>query len=202
VARVLLLCVIAWLCSGCAPSLRSIYQPFFERHEWVYNVERSGLNASYKNIIRVSSEPVNTTETLIRVHVFPDDKDPSVGARHTYRLLWTGATPVLVALTTQAGTGSLLPGLPLPDFSEAKGGGKASYASGRGDYAGREFQFDWHYIPEPNPFTRRADLELRSSLRITNSNVRLEFKPGVGVGSAEWKTIYGVTVQFQLESFK
>ncbi|NJK44398.1 MAG: hypothetical protein HC933_09055 [Pleurocapsa sp. SU_196_0] len=99
-ARVLLLILLV---TGCAPSLESLYQPYFETHEWVYKVERSGLNAHYQNIIRVSSQP-RTDHSLIRVHIFPDDSDASVGARHTYRLERRGAIPRLTALTTQAAT--------------------------------------------------------------------------------------------------
>jgi hypothetical protein len=196
----LLLLILAL--SSCVPSLQSLYQPFFERHEWVYRVERTGLNASYTDIIRVSSEPVNPRETLLRVHVFPNDNDPRVGARHTYRLVWSDATPRITRLSTQAGDGTLEPGLPLPDFSASSGNGTARYASGGGLYAGQGFTYSWRYTPDPAPGSRRADLELRSSLRLTDSNIRLEFAPGVGVKSAEWKTIYGVTVRFTLESFK
>ncbi len=190
------------LLGGCAPSLESVYQPFFQAHQWVYRVERTGLNASYKDIIRVQSEPVNAHESLIRVHVFPDDRDPRVGARHTYRLRWTGATPRITALTTQAGNGTLEPGLPLPDFNASSGEGTARYAVGGGLYAGQGFTYSWRYTPDPALGSRRADLELRSSLRLTDSNIRLEFAPGIGVKAAEWKTIYSVTVKFELESFK
>jgi hypothetical protein len=198
VARVLLLILCV---TGCAPSLESVYQPYFETHEWVYNVQRSGLNAQYQNIIRVSSQP-RSDHSLIRVHIFPDDSDASVGARHTYRLERSGAIPRLVALTTQAGVGSLEPGLPLPDFQTSSGDGKASYAAGSGLYAGQSFSYSWRYTPDPNPFSRRADLELRSSLKLTDSNIRLSFKPGLGIERAEWKTVYGVSVTFTLESFK
>ena len=198
---------VSWLClalllSGCSPSLESIYKPFFETHEWVFSAERTGLNSAYKNIIRVNSEPVSRTESLLRVHVFPDDNDPKVGARHTYKLIWAGAAPRLVALTTQAGIGKLEPGLPLPDFSASSGSGNATYAAKSGLYGGQRFAYSWRYIPDPALGSRRADLELRSSLKLTDSNIRLEFAPGVGISSAECKTIYGVSVQFKLESFK
>ena len=190
------------LLSGCAPSLESIYQPFFETHEWVFSAERTGLNSAYKNIIRIVSQPVSRTESLLRVHVFPDDNDPKVGARHTYKLIWTGTAPHLIALTTQAGIGSLEPGLPLPDFAASSGSGSATYAPRSGLYGGQRFAYSWRYTPDPSLGSRRADLELRSSLKLTDSNIRLEFAPGVGIQSAEWKTIYGVSVVFKLESFK
>ena len=81
--------------SSCAPSLESVYRPLFEPHEWVFSAERTGLNSAYKNIIRVVSQPVSRTESLLRVHVFPDDSDPKVGARQTYKLVWKDATPRL-----------------------------------------------------------------------------------------------------------
>ncbi len=190
------------LFSSCAPSLESVYKPFFEKHEWVFSAERTGLNSAYKNIIRVSSQPVSRTESLLRVHVFPDDNDPKVGARHTYKLIWTDATPRIKALTTQAGVGTLEPGLPLPDFGSSSGTGNASYAPKSGLYGGQRFTYSWRYTPDPALGSRRADLELRSSLKLTDSNIRLEFAPGVGIKSAEWKTIYGVSVVFKLESFK
>lgn len=199
--RALWLC-LALLLSGCAPSLESVYKPFFEAHEWVFSAERTGLNSAYKNIIRVSSEPVSRTESLLRVHVFPDDLDPKVGARHTYKLIWTGTAPRLVALTTQAGAGQLEPGLPLPDFAASSGSGQATYAPKSGLYGGQRFAYSWRYTPDPTLGSRRADLELRSSLKLTDSNIRLEFAPGVGLKSAEWKTIYGVSVVFKLESFR
>lgn len=199
-ARVCLLIVL--LFSSCAPSLESVYKPFFETHEWVFSAQRTGLNSVYKNIIRVSSVPVSRTESLLRVHVFPDDNNPRVGARHTYKLIWTDATPRLVALTTQAGAGRLEPGLPLPDFKTSSGSGSASYAANSGVYGGQRFTYSWRYTPDPSIGSRRADLELRSSLKMTDSNIRLEFAPGVGIRSAEWKTIYGVSVAFKLESFK
>ena len=197
----------SWLClalllSGCAPSLDSVYKPFFEPHDWVFSAERTGLNSAYKNVIRVSSEPISRTESLLRVHVFPDDVDPKIGARHTYKLIWTEATPRLVALTTQAGAGQLTPGLPLPDFSASSGSGSASYAPKSGLYGGQRFTYSWRYTPDTSLGSRRADLALRSSLKLTDSNIRLEFAPGVGISSAEWKTIYGVSVVFKLESFK
>lgn len=190
------------LFSSCAPPLESVYKPFFEPHEWVFSAERTGLNSAYKNIIRVSSEPVSSTESLLSVHVFPDDNDPKVGARQTYKLIWTDATPRLVALTTQAGIGSLEPGLPLPDFKTSSGSGNATYAPRSGLYGGQRFAYSWRYTPDPTLGSRRADLELRSSLKLTDSNIRLEFAPRVGIRSAEWKTIYGVSVVFKLESFK
>ena len=188
--------------SSCAPSLESVYKPFFETHQWVFSAERTGLGSAYKDIIRVSSEPVNRTESLLRVHVFPDDTNPNVGARHTYKLIWTDAAPRIKALTTQAGIGTLEPGLPLPDFSASSGTGSASYAPSSGLYGGQTFAYSWRYTPDPSLGSRRADLELRSSLKLTDSNIRLEFAPGVGIRSAEWKTIYGVRVVFKLESFK
>lgn len=194
--------LIVLLLSGCAPSLESVYKPFFERHEWVFSAERTGLNSAYKNIIRISSEPTSATESLLRVHVFPDDNDPKVGARHTYRLVWTGTAPRLVTLTTQAGIGTLEPGLPLPDFSASSGSGSASYAPKSGLYGGQRFTYSWRYTPDQSLGSRRADLALRSSLKLTDSNIRLEFAPRVGLKSAEWKTIYGVSVVFKLESFK
>ncbi|NJK44399.1 MAG: hypothetical protein HC933_09060 [Pleurocapsa sp. SU_196_0] len=69
-------------------------------------------------------------------------------------------------------------------------------------YAGQSFNYSWQYTPDPSPFSRRTDLELRSSLKLTDSNIRLSFKPGVGIHSAEWKTVYGVSVTFTLESFQ
>lgn len=200
VARALI--VLTVLLSSCAPSLESVYEPFFEKHEWVYSAERTGLNSVYKDIIRVSSEPVSRTESLLRVHVFPDDSDPRVGARHTYKLIWTDAAPRIEALITQAGIGRLDPGLPLPDFRSSSGSGSASYAPKSGLYGGQRFTYSWRYAPDPSLGSRRADLELRSSLKLTDSNIRLEFAPNVGIKSAEWKTIYGVSVVFKLESFK
>jgi hypothetical protein len=190
------------LFSSCAPSLESVYKPFFETHEWVFSAERTGLGSAYKNVIRISSQPVSANESLLRVHVFPDDTDPRVGARHTYKLIWTEAAPRLVALTTQAGIGTLEPGLPLPDFGNSSGSGQASYAPNSGLYGGQRFTYSWRYTPDPSLGSRRADLELRSSLKLTDSNIRLEFASGVGVKSAEWKTVYGVSVVFKLESFK
>ena len=197
----------SWLClalllSSCAPSLESVYRPFFEKHEWVFSAERTGLNSAYKNIIRIVSQPLSRTESLLRVHVFPDDSDPRVGARQTYRLVWTTGAPRLTALTTQAGIGTLQPGLPLPDFAASSGSGSATYAPKSGLYGGQRFAYSWRYTPDPSLGSRRADLELRSSLKLTDSNIRLEFAPGVGIQSAEWKTIYGVSVVFKLESFK
>jgi hypothetical protein len=194
--------MVLLLCSSCAPSLENVYQPFFEKHEWVFSAERTGLNSAYKNIIRVSSQPITPTESLLRVHVFPDDNDPRVGARHTYKLIWTDAAPRLIALTTQAGIGQLEPGLPLPDFQASSGTGTASYAPKSGLYGGQRFTYSWRYLPDPSLGSRRADLELRSSLKLTASNIRLEFAPIVGIKSAEWKTVYGVSVVFKLESFK
>jgi hypothetical protein len=200
VTRAFLVWVLVLL-SSCAPSLEGLYQPYREAHEWVYTAERSGLNAAYRNIIRVSSEP-HADHSLIRVHIFPDDADASIGARHTYRLEWNGTIPQLTRLNTQAGNGTLEPGLPLPDFRASSGDGEARYANGNGLYAGQSFSYSWRYTPDPNPFSRRADLELRSSLKLTDSNIRLEFQPGVGIQRAEWKTVYGVAVTFTLESFK
>jgi hypothetical protein len=199
VPRALLLITV--LLSSCVPSLESLYQPYREAHEWVYAAERTGLNAAYKNIIRISSQPQGD-HSLIRVHIFPDDSDASVGARHTYRLEWNSAIPRLTTLSTQAGDGTLEPGLPLPDFQASSSDGTARYKAGNGLYAGQSFSYTWRYTPDPNPLSRRADLELRSSLKLTDSNIRLEFRPGVGIQSAEWKTVYGVAVRFTLESFK
>ncbi len=199
-SRVLLLLIV--LLSGCAPSLESLYQPYRQKHEWVYRAERTGLKISYQNIIRVWSEPQAGNTSLVRVHIFPDSLDARVGARHTYRLDWSRTPPTITALTTQAGSGRLEPGLPLPDFTEASGQGKATYQAGRGDFAGRSFTYSWHYLPGPSPLERSADLELRSSLKLTDSNIRVTLKPEVGIGNAEWKTVYGVSVKFSLESFK
>ena len=192
------------------PSLETLYAPLREAHTWSYHVKREGLGATYEDRITLETQPQADGSSLLNVHLLPNAKDPNVGARHTYRLDFSSLPPKLIALKTEAGRGTFEPGLPFPNFLESKGAGAARYASGRGQFAGREFQVNWHYAPiaadtAQTPLgaipTVRTDLELRSSYHLTDCNLRLEFAPKYGLVRAEWATIYGTRTVFTLESF-
>jgi hypothetical protein len=203
---------VLWLLAACAPtpSLEVLYAPLREAHTWSYHVKREGLGATYEDRITLETQPQADGSSLLKVHLLPDANDPKVGARHTYRLDFSSLPPKLQSLETEAGKGRFEPGLPFPDFLEARGAGAARYASGRGLLAGREFQVNWRYAPiaadvVQTPLgaisTVRTDLELRSSYRLTDCNLRLEFAPKYGLVRAEWTTIYGTRTVFTLESF-
>ena len=194
-----------------APSLEALYGPLREAHTWSYHVKRTGLGATYEDRISLETQPQPDGSSLLKVHLLPNANDPKVGARHTYRLDFSSLPPKLIALKTEAGLGKFEPGLPFPDFLESRGRGRATYELGRGDLAGRTFQVNWHYAPISGETTQtplgaiqtiRTDLELRSSYKITDSNLRLEFAPKYGLVRAEWNTIYGTRTVFTLESFK
>jgi hypothetical protein len=193
-----------------APSLETLYAPLREAHTWSYHVKREGLGATYEDSITLETQPQPDGSSLLKVHLLPNSNDPKVGARHTYRLDFSSLPPKLIALKTEAGLGKFDPGLPFPDFLESRGAGAARYASGRGQFAGREFQVNWHYAPIAADTaqtalgtisTVRTDLELRSSYHLTDCNLRLEFAPKYGLVRAEWATIYGTRTVFTLESF-
>lgn len=207
--RRLVLLVLLAACAP-APSLEVLYAPLREAHIWSYHVKREGLGATYEDSITLETQPQVDGSSLLKVHLLPNAKEPKVGARHTYRLDFSSLPPKLIALKTEAGQGKFEPGLPFPDFLEARGAGAARYASGRGQLAGREFQVNWHYSPIAGETTQtplgaiatvRTDLELRSSYHLTDCNVRLEFAPKYGLVRAEWNTIYGTRTVFTLESF-
>jgi hypothetical protein len=200
------------LLTACAPppSLETLYAPLREAHAWSYHVKREGLGATFEDSISLETQPQPDGSSLLNVHLLPNAKDPKVGARHVYRLDFSSLPPKLIALKTEAGTGTFKPGLPFPNFLELRGKGSARYASGRGQLAGREFQVNWHYAPIAGETTQtplgaiptiRTDLELRSSYHLTDCNLRLEFAPKYGLVRAEWNTIYGTRTVFTLESF-
>ena len=202
--------VFLLLTSCAAPSLEALYAPLREAHAWSYHVKREGLGATYEDSITLETQPQPDGTSLLKVHLLPNSKDPKVGARHVYRLDFSRLPPKLIALKTEAGRGTFEPGLPFPDFLESRGKGAAKYAIGRGQLAGRAFQVNWHYAPIAADTvqtvlgvisTVRTDLELRSSYRLTDCNLRLEFAPKYGLVRAEWKTIYGTRTVFTLESF-
>jgi hypothetical protein len=203
---------ILLLFSACAhvPSLEALYAPLREAHTWSYHVKREGLGATYEDRITLETQPQADGSSLLKVHLLPNAKDPKVGARHTYRLDFSSLPPKIQDLETEAGRGRFEPGLPFPDFFESRGQGTAAYASGRGQLAGRAFKVNWHYAPIAAEVTQtplgaiptvRTDLELRSSYKITDCNLRLEFAPKYGLVRAEWATIYGTRTVFTLESF-
>jgi hypothetical protein len=200
------------LLTACSPvpSLEALYAPLREAHTWSYHVKREGLGATYEDSISLETQPQADGSSLLKVHLLPNANDAKVGARHTYRLDFSSLPPKLTALKTEAGQGRFEPGLPFPDFLESRGQGAARYANGRGDLAGRAFKVNWHYAPIAAEVTQtplgaiptvRTDLELRSSYKITDCNLRLEFAPKYGLVRAEWATIYGTRTVFTLESF-
>ena len=194
-----------------APSLEALYAPLREAHAWSYHVKRTGLGATFEDSISLETQPQPDGSSLLKVHLLPNSNDPKVGARHTYRLDFSSLPPKLIALKTEAGRGIFEPGLPFPNFLELRGKASARYAGGRGQLAGQSFQVNWHYAPIVGETTQtplgaiptvRTDLELRSTYRLTDCNLRLEFAPKYGLVRAEWKTIYGTRTVFTLESFK
>jgi hypothetical protein len=201
-----LLLPVLLLLAACAPapSLEALYAPLREAHTWSYHVKRQGLGATFEDSIKLETQPQKDGSSLLKVHLLPSSNDPKVGARHTYRLDFSSLPPKLIALKTEAGQGKFEPGLPFPDFLESRGQGAARYANGRGDLAGRAFQLNWRYAPiaaEVRQTPLGAIPTVRSSYKITDSNLRLEFAPKYGLVRAEWNTIYGTRTVFTLESF-
>ena len=205
--------ILAVLLAGCnqgRPSPEAVYAPYRESHRWVYTVERTGLGATYRDRITLETQPQTNGTTVLRVHLLPDATDPKVGARQQYLLDWRQSPPSLRSLRTEGGRATLEPGFPLPALGPSSGEGKAAYEGGFGFLKNRSFRFSWKYEPQASQRVQtalgdlhaaRTDLEFRTSYRITNANMRLDFAPTYGLVRAEWKTIYGTTTVFTLASF-
>jgi hypothetical protein len=197
---------------GCVPpSPQNLYAPYLKAHRWVYTTDTRSPKTVYKSTLEVKAVPQGRQKSLIRVHISPDPKEPGVGARQSYLLDFSSLPPRLELLITEGGQARLEPGFPLPGFSTERGQLSAQYASGRGYLAGQRHTVNWSYTPRQDHIletpaglfsTRRVDLEFRTSLKLTDAFVRLDFAPGIGIVRAEWNTGYEYTTVFTLKSFE
>jgi hypothetical protein len=210
--RVFLLILALGLVACVPPTPQAIYAPYLEPHRWMYATRTSGPGRDeYRDHILVESEPLLDHRSLVKIHIAPNPNDPRVGARQKYVLDLSQMPPRLESLETEGGAARFDPGFLLPALEAAEGRAVARYAADHGFLKGRVMNLSWKYAPiagslvstpAGNFFVSGVDMEFRTSLKLTNANMRLEFAGGVGLVYAEWKTIYGTSTVFTLESFQ
>lgn len=193
--------------AGCAPpSVQSLYSAYRERGLWAYDTRFEGQGTTYDGRLELRTSPQPDGTTQVEVRILPGS-GPAPGGRQQYTLDLRSSPPRIVGLATNGGRATLEPSLPLPGLEASSGAGAARYAPERGRFRGTTQGFRWSYQPRPGgtantPAGRfpvvRADLAYRGDVALTDSNLRLEVAPGVGVVRAEWKTTYGTTTRFQL----
>jgi hypothetical protein len=198
---------------ACAPPTpQAIYAPYLQAHQWMYATRTTGPGRDeYRDHILVESQPLVNGRSLFKIHIAPNPNDPRVGARQKYVLDLSSTPPRLESLETEGGTAKFDPGFLLPALEAAQGKSVARYAADHGFLKGRAMNLSWKYAPiaaglvstpAGNFFASGVDMEFRTSLKLTDANMRLEFAGGVGLVYAEWKTNYGTSTSFTLESFK
>jgi hypothetical protein len=199
--------------AACAPPTpQAIYAPYLESHRWMYATRTTGPGREeYRDHILVESQPLSNRRSLFKIHIAPNPNDPRVGARQKYVLDLSKTPPRLESLETEGGTARFDPGFFLPALEVAEGKAVAQYAADHGFLRGRAMNLSWKYAPfagglvstpAGNFFVSGVDMEFRTSLKLTDANMRLEFAAGAGLVYAEWKTNYGTSTSFTLESFK